>query len=182
MNNTLAHALMARAATAQRRLTTLEERSDLAKASPDAMKSVLRELSDVLEELRVATEQLQAASDDLAAARREAVGHAERYHELHEGLPLPCVLTNEAACVDEANMLAATLLNVARPFLPGKPLLLFLPERETYFRLLDDVRSGGTAGGKAMLRPRDRKPRPVTISVTALPNQLRWCWLFSEAS
>jgi PAS domain-containing protein len=181
MNNTLAQALTARAATARRRLAAFEGRQVTgAHPSADGMKAAMREVSDLLEELRVATEQLYAASDDLALARREAIANAERYRELHEGLPLPCILTNESGDVDEANTLAATLLNVARPYLAGKPLLLFLPEREQYFGMLDRVRTEGSAGERLMVRPRDRRPRQVRIDVTALPHQLRWCWVFSE--
>ena len=181
MNTNLAHALMTKTAAAQKRLATLEGREAVAtKPSAEAMRAALRELSEVLEELRVATEQLHAAFDDLTVARQEALANAARYRELHEGLPLACILSDQDGQVEQANALAATLLNVAKPYLPGKPLLLFLPERESYFRLLDQVRSAGSATQRAMLRPRDRKPRPVSIGVASLPQQLRWCWVFSE--
>jgi PAS domain-containing protein len=177
----LSQALLARAEAAQKRLAALQDRDADAKvSSPVAMKTAIRELTDLLEELRMATEQLQAASDDLAAARREAAVQAERYYELHENLPLPCVLTDEMGCVNEANTLAARLLNVARPRLPGKPLLLFLPEREQYFQLLEKVRASGGGAERLLVRPRDKRPREVGISVTTLPNQLKWCWVFSE--
>jgi PAS domain-containing protein len=182
-NNTLAEVLVARAATARKRLSALEGRIDRSsRPSPDTLKMALRELGDLLEALHVATEQLQAVADDLIAARRDAVAHADRYRELHEGLPVPCILTDPEGCVDEANTLAATLLNVARPYLAGKPLLLFMPERDHYFRMLERVRSEGSAAERAILRPRDRKPRPVTVGVSALTGQMRWCWVFSDAS
>ena len=183
MNNSLAQALAARAAAARKRLTGLEGRIDEGDgASRVTLRLALRELGDVLEELHVASEQLYAASDDLVAARRDAVEHAERYRELHEGLPVPCILTNPEGCVDEANGHAATLLNVAGRYLVGKPMLLFMPERDQYFRMLERVRAEGTAADRAMLRPRDRKPRPVTVGVTALSSQSRWCWVISDAS
>jgi PAS domain-containing protein len=181
MNNTLAHALVARAAAAQKRLALLESRVDVgSKPSADMLRTALRELEEVLEELRVATEQLHAASDDLMAARRDAVAHAERYRELHEGLPVPCILTDPEATVDEANGHAAALLNVARPYLQGKSLLLFMPDRDQYFRMLERVRAEGAATDRAILRPRDRKPRAVSVGVTALSSQARWCWVFSD--
>jgi hypothetical protein len=46
--------------------------------------------------------------------------------------------------------------------------------------MLDRVRTEGSAGERLMVRPRDRRPRQVRIDVTALPRQLRWCWVFSE--
>jgi PAS domain-containing protein len=181
MSKILSDALVIRTAAAQRRLRELQT-AHVEKPSADHMRMALKELQQTLEELGVATEQLQAATDDLAQARREALACAERYRDLHEGLPHPCILTDHAACVDEANRLAATLLNVARHYLPGKPLLLFLPDREEYFRLLSNVRETGTASSRALLRPRDRKARPVKIDVTALAHQRRWCWVISEAS
>jgi PAS domain-containing protein len=181
MSKMLTDALIGRTAAAQKRLMELQARQ-VEKPSAEHTRVALRELQDVLEELRVATEQLHAATDDLALARREALASAERYKELHEGLPLPCILTDDSACVDQANTLAATLLNVARHYLPGKPLLLFLPERDSYFGILNSVRETGTGSTRALLRPRDRKPKPVNINVTSLPHQLRWCWVISDAS
>jgi PAS domain-containing protein len=180
MSSMLTQALMARAAAAHKRLGALQARDESGKlSSPDAMKTALRELNDLLEELRMATEQLQAASDDLALARREAGLQAERYHELHENLPLPCILTDDAGCVNEANTLAARMLNVTRLRLPGKPLLLFVPAREQYFQLLEKVRSSGVAADRLLVRPRDKRPRQVGINITTLPNQLKWCWVFT---
>jgi PAS domain-containing protein len=170
-----------RAAAAQKTLNELERRLDQREGRlRSSMTSALKELSDVLEALQVASEQLNTFSDALAFARSEAVALAERYRELHEGLPLPCVLTNDSGNVDEANSLAATLLNVARPYLPGKPLLLFLPEREQYFQFIESLQRVGNAAGRAQLRPRDRKPREVQINANALPHQSRWCWVFSD--
>lgn len=179
----LSEALIARAAAAQRRLAALQNRDAEAKrSSPDGLRTALRELSDMLEELRLATEQLQSASDDLAAARREASLRTEHYQELHENLPLPCVLTDDAGCVNDANSLAARLLNVARVRLPGKPLLLFMPQRDQFFHLIDKVRADGVGADRLLMRPRDKRPREVAINVTTLPAQAKWCWLFIEKS
>jgi nitrogen-specific signal transduction histidine kinase len=93
---------------------------------------------------------------------------------------MACVLTNEHGTVDEANGHASKLLNVASAYLTGKPLLLYLPQRDLYFQLLDEVNHEGTARARAMLRPRDRKPFEVNVTVTALKRQVRWCWVFLE--
>ena len=179
MNQSLTRVLMTRTAEAEKRLMALTEQHERGnKTAPQLSKSALRELGDVLEELRVATEHLQLAADDLASARREATVGIENYRELYEGLPMPCVLTNEQGSVDEANERASKLLNVASAYLTGKPLLLYLPQRDLYFRLLDEVNNVGIARARAMLRPRDRKPFEVNVSVTALKRQLRWCWVF----
>ena len=181
MNQSLTRVLMTRTAAAEKRLMVLTQQYERGeKTNPHLVKAALRELSDALEELRVATEHLQVAADDLAAARREATASADAYRELYDGLPMPCVLTNERGTVDEANAHASKLLNVAAPYLSGKPLLLYLPQRDTYFRLLETVSIEGVARAKAMLRPRDRKPVQVNVTVTALKRQVRWCWVFWE--
>lgn len=181
MNQSLTRVLMTRTAAAEKRLMALtqqHERGD--RTPPNLSKTALRELSEALEELRVATEHLQVAADDLAVSRREATASADAYRELYDGLPMPCLLTNEQGTVDEANAHASRLLNVAAPYLSGKPLLLYLPQRDTYFRLLETVSIEGVARAKAMLRPRDRKPVQVNVTVTALKRQVRWCWVFWE--
>ena len=181
MNQSLTRVLMTRTAAAEKRLMTLTEQHERGeKGAPHLSRSALRELSEALEELRVATEHLQLAADDLATARREASIGVENYRELYEGLPLACVLTNEQGIVDEANGHASTLLNVASPYLTGKPLLLYLPQRDLYFRMLDEVAHCGFARARAMVRPRDRKPFDVIVAVTALKRQVRWCWVFWE--
>jgi PAS domain-containing protein len=181
MTNQFAYTLMMRADAARKRLSQLEAQHDASpRRSADAMRVALRELNDVLEVLSTATEQLQAAMDDVVAARQQAVTFEERYYQLQEGLPLPFLLTNDAGCVDEANNLASDLLNVARRYLLGKPLLLFMPDREQYFQMLDEVRAKGSSGGHIILRPREQKPRQVTVGVSALAQQQRWCWLISE--
>jgi PAS domain-containing protein len=181
MNSQFAYTLMMRADAARKRLAQLEAQHDASpRRSTDAMRTALRELNDILEELRTATEQLQTAMDDVVAARQQAVAFEERYYQLQEGLPRPLILTTETGCVDEANNLAADLLNVARRYLLGKPLLLFIPDREQYFQMLEEVREKGSSGGRVTLRPREQKPRQVTVDVCALPQQMRWCWLISE--
>jgi PAS domain-containing protein len=181
MNQSLTRVLITRAAAAEKRLMTLTQQQERGeRPSGHLSKTALRELGEALEELRVATEHLQLAADDLAVSRREATASADSYRELYEGLPMPCILTNEQGTVDEANMHASKLLNVAAPYLTGKPLLLYLPQRDTYFRLLEQVSIDGTARAQAMLRPRDRKPVEVNVTVTALKRQVRWCWVFWE--
>jgi PAS domain-containing protein len=183
MNSEFAYTLITRAEAARKRLAQLEHKHESSpRRSADAMRIALRELNDVLDELRTATEQLQAAMDDVAIARQQASVFEERYYQFQECLPLPCILTNEAGCVDEANSLAADLLNVAQRYLVGKPLLLFLPEREQYFNMIEAAKERGSTAGRLVLRPREQKPRPVNVGVSLLPQQTRWCWLISEIS
>lgn len=179
MNQTLTHALLTRAAAVEKRLMVMAQQYDSGvKPTPQLVKSALRDLGEALEALRVATEQLQLASDDIAAARREAALNADRYRELYEGLPMACLMTDDDGLVVEANTFASRLLNVSAPYLAGKPLLLYLPQRDAYFELLERVKKDGYATARTVLRPRDRKPVDVTLTVGALKQQSRWCWMF----
>jgi PAS domain-containing protein len=182
MNAKFALTLLTRAEAARKRVAALEARATRSPKESDSLKVALDELDVALEEVRIAADQLHAAMDDLMQARRVASDFEERYRELHERLPLPCVLTNELGCVDEANASAASLLNVAPRFLSGKPLLLFFPERDQYFELIESVRSSGIGNARLTVRPRDRKPKQMSIDVSTMPQQVRWCWVFSEVA
>jgi len=92
------------------------------------------------------------------------------------------VITNDQGIVDEANGHASKLLNVATAYLTGKPLLLYLPQRDLYFRLFEQVKLDGTAHARVMVRPRDRKAIEVGVSITLLKQQMRWCWVFVHAA
>ena len=179
----LTDTLLARAVSAQRRLDALELRDAAGKlSSPAGMRVALREMSELLELVRTATEQLQTAAGDLMTARREASLQGERYHELHESFPMASLLTDEAGTVEQANTRAARLLNVARTRLAGKPLLLFIADREQYFTLLDRVRAAGAGGDTVLIRPRDKRPRTVDVRVSVMPVQGRWCWVLGSGS
>ena len=182
MNQSLTHVLITRTAAAEKRLMALTEQHERGDRTDSKLsKTVLRELNEALEELRVAAEHLQLAADDLALARRDAGASAENYRELFDVLPVPCVLTNDQGVVEEANGHASKLLNVATAYLAGKPLLLYVPQRDLYFRLFDQVKADGTTHARVMVRPRDRKPFEVHVTVRALKRQMRWCWVFLEA-
>jgi PAS domain-containing protein len=181
MNPTLASGLMTRASAAETRLRALaqaEGRGDT--AAPHVIQHALRELGEALEEVRVAAEHLQVAADDLAVARHEATVHANRYRELYEELPVPCLLTNDEGRVEDANRLASRLLNVGKKYLSGKPLFLYIPQREGFFRIIEQVRESGSATACLSLQPRDRRPVPARVMVTALRHEQRLCWVLGD--
>jgi PAS domain-containing protein len=137
-------------------------------------------LAETLADLRLATDYLQAASDDLVVAREERALQAAHYRELHQALPVPCVLTDEDGHIEEVNAAASALLDVAPRYVEGKDFLLFFPERDVYFQLLDGLRSAGAATARTIVRPREKRSRPVTISASTLKNQQRVCWILMK--
>ena len=177
MNSTFPSSLMMKADALRRRLAALEAAP---RPSSDAIRNALRELDDVLEQLRAAAERLQIANDEVVVARQQTLVLEDRYNQLLEGLPLPVIVTDDDGRIEEANVRAADLLNVAQRYLHGKPLLLFLPDREEYFAMIGELRAVGCTFRSLTLRPREQRPRKVTMGVSVIPSSLRWCWQVSE--
>ena len=129
--------LQAQTSAAEERLAALFDRlSRDAAADAELPASSLDELRNALEELKTATEQLAIAADAVAALRREAAQDAERYRDLFQQLAVPCIVTSEDGRIADANRLGSKLLNVGSPYFKGKPLFLYLPQRDTFFDLM----------------------------------------------
>lgn len=179
MNESLTRELKEKTSIAEERLAALSDQlSRTRKVDGELPASSIRELRNALEELRTATEQLSGAADAIALLRKDAARDADRYRELYEHLPVPCVLTSEEGLIDDANRLASKLLNVGSPHFKRKPLFLYLPQRDTFFDLVQQAAARGLAQARMSLRPRDRKPIPVDVTVTSMRTEL--CWTLAE--
>jgi PAS domain-containing protein len=183
MNTEFADRLMVRVDSARRRLIELDVQ-DLAtpRRAADAVKVAVREVDHVHRALHSTTEQLHIAVDELASTRKQLSLAQAHYAEFRERLPLACLLTDESGSIAEANQAAAELLNVGTGYLIGKAILLFLPERDRYFEAIESAQEHGAVCLPLKLRPRERKARPVTVAVFALPTQGQYSWLISTPS
>jgi response regulator NasT len=90
-------------------------------AEADQAVQTLGDLAAALEELRVAEEELRQQNEELAAARQALEAQQQRYRDLFEFAPDAYLVTDAAGRIEEANRAASGLLNVALPFLTGKP-------------------------------------------------------------
>jgi PAS domain-containing protein len=173
------HTLTVRTNAALSRLADLEQRAEQLKTSSmPVVRPALKELGAALEELQVANDHLLAQLDELGAARVRANDMARRLEEFVQVLPLACIWTDHAGAILEANDAAASLLNVARPRLAGKPLMLFLGDRPSFFDALQALSEPG-AGAMDLsmqVRPRERRPRHARLTVHALKEDSRLCW------
>ena len=174
------HTLTVRTNAALGRLADLQRRAEHlnATAGVPVVRPALRELSAALEELQVANEHLTSQLDELGAARVRADELARRFEEFVQAVPVACIWTDQSGTILEANETAASLFNVARPRLPGKPLMLFLGDRQPFF---DALRALGAPGGSAvdlvmLVRPRERRPRRARLHTCMLTEDPRWCW------
>jgi PAS domain-containing protein len=174
---------MMRVDAARRRLTELDSvQPATPQRAADALKVAVREVDHVHGALLGTTEQLHIAVDELEHTRKQLCLAVEHYAEFRERMPMACLLTDAGGSIGDANHAAAELLNVAAGHLIGKAMLLFLPERDRYFHAIDAAKEHGAIWLPLKLKPRERKPRPVTVAVFALPKQRQYAWLISTPS
>ena len=174
--------LTVRTVSALQRLADLETRGrSVPVEKSGVLKSALGELELALEELRTASEQLNELMDDISGARAAAQKTQTEFTEFRDAVPLPCVLTDDSGQILEANPAAGALLNVNRRHLAGKPLALYMMERDHFFRLIASIQKlAEPATAELIVRPRERKPRPMSIRASRLEEADRLCWFFSD--
>lgn len=178
------HTLTVRTHAALGRLADLERRAEqLNTTSMPMVRPALKELGAALEELQVANDHLIEQLDELGTVRARADHIARRLDEFVQALPLACVWTDQDGTIVEANETAAALLNVARPRLPGKPLMLFLGDRQSFFDALRALSEpdGGAVQLAMQVRPRERRPRPARLTALVMKEDQRWCWFIRPA-
>jgi PAS domain-containing protein len=176
--------LTVRTVTALQRLADLEQRGKtLEGPKSTVLRTALRELESALEELRVASEQLNVMVDEMAEARSGAEKAEAEFGEFRNLLPIGCVLTDLYGKIVDANITAGELLNVAPRHLAGKPLSLYIVERDRFFTLLSELRfSPGKVRSELAVRPRERKPRHMTVHLGQLGGCDHLYWFFQEAA
>jgi PAS domain-containing protein len=177
------HLLTVRTAAALSRLAELERRAQsIAAPSGPVVRPALKELTAALEELKVANEQLQLQTEELAFARHRDQDLQLQWEEFANVLPVACVWTDAAGVIVDANDAAAELLNVARGRLAGKPLILFVGNRERFFDALGTLRAAEAPvlNLELLVRPRERRPRASAVTARRLQHDDRWCWFFVQ--
>jgi PAS domain S-box-containing protein len=121
--------------------------------------------------------------EQLEQAYREAQAQRLRYQELFDFAPDGYLVTDRQGIILEANYAAAALLQTPRPFLPGKPLPLFVAEgwrRDFYLRLTRLCRTAPGERWETTVQPRKGERREVTLTVAAIageegrPTGFRW--------
>ena len=175
--------LTLKTATAMGRLADLQRRAEHApeKASP-VIKPALRELTTALEELQVANDHLQSQVDELVALRWSAESVQRRLDEYAEAVPVPCLWTDDAGLIADGNKAACELLNISKQRLAGKPLMLFVTDRDRLFGALNRLADGSAQAVEAdmVVRPRERRPRKLRVSGSRLEHDLRFVWFLQE--
>jgi PAS domain S-box-containing protein len=143
----------------------------------------VEELSVALEELQGTSEELRQQNEALAMSRRHADVERQRYVELFDFAPEGYLVTDLNGRIQEANWAASTLLSVPQIFLIGKPLTVFVGDKDnrTFMTQLNRLPTlKRLEDWQITLQPRDGKPFPAAITVTTVPgsrgkpSSLRW--------
>lgn len=177
------HSLTIRTNAAVGRLADLERRAALAgSTTTPVIRPALKELGVALEELKAANEHLQAQVSELAAVREQNSELARRLEEFTQVVPIVCVWTDRDGLIVEANNAAAQLFNVARPRLAGKPMMLFLGDRQAFFSALRALEVPGAADVELTMdvRPRERRSRAVRLTGRVMKEDHRLCWFITQ--
>lgn len=173
------HSLTVRTTAALGRLAELQRRAERVNSNAGpVVRPALKELSVALEELQVANEQLEEHVQQLGSSRLRVDEVAAQFTEFVNVLPVACIWTDSGGVIDGGNQAAATLLNVARQRLIGKPLMLFIADRPRFFDALTALKSSPDAFVElsVTVRPRERRPRVMRLTGRRLQQDARWCW------
>lgn len=178
----LCESLTLRTVSALQRLADLEERGrGLAGPKAAVLRTALRELEGALEELRVATDQLNDMVEEMAGARFEAKQIEAQFTTFRNILPLGCIVTDPDGEILSANSAGGDLLNVAPRHLAGKPLSLYMTDRDRFFGMMSTLRlTKETVRSELGVRPRERKPRTVIVNLTQIQESQQLYWFLEE--
>ena len=131
----------------------------------------LEELYAALKHLELAYEALSQQNNELATAYELVEVERQRYQNLFELVPNPYLVTNRKGIIQEANQPAATLLNVPQRFLVGKPLAMFVlqKERRAFLVKLANLHQENLGQEwEVRLQPRNSNSIDASLSVTTV--------------
>ena len=183
MTKTL-QAIMMRTRTSIERLESLQQRARTVRdgGGERVVQSALSGLGDVLELLHLAADHLQTAAGDLTVERRKRAEVESRLYEIGDLMPVACLWVNERGDIDRANPLASSILNLSASHLTGRPLMLFLVERQPFVEAHAALTNGSTTAVDilAVVRPRERKARHMHLFGRRLEHDPCTLWWLLE--
>jgi two-component system sensor histidine kinase VicK len=174
----------------RKRVALLQRQSEQQKAQEDieVITDVFKELYLALEEMQIVNEDLQQQNEELFNAQQSLIAQGQRYQELFEEVPDAYLVTDPRGVIQEANSAAQNILNISKNLLLGRPLGIFVLEKEliafhlklTHLRDRAETPDWKMQEWEVNLRPRNKTPIIAAIKVAAIRNQqgnlvgLRW--------
>jgi PAS domain S-box-containing protein len=119
-----------------RNLAEEKDRQNAAQAQKDLMALSPEESRRMFHELRVYQIELEIQNEELRRAQSELEASRERYFDLYDLAPVGYCTLSEKGLILEANLTAATLLNVTRGELLRQPITRFIlkEDQDIYYR------------------------------------------------
>jgi len=145
--------------------------------SPDPrLEEAAEQLGICIEELRVSEEELYERDLRILDTTRNALLEHKRYRDLFEFSPDGYIITNLAAVIGEANLIAAKMLNVRRERLIGKPLIVFVEKNscDEVIRHIQQMASRGSVNAvrwQAEIKPRGKATFFASITSSIIQDQ-----------
>ena len=166
---------------AKQYLETLQQSVTHSAPPKELLSEAIAQLAVALEELHVASEELSAQNQELVVTRQAVEQERQHYQELFEFAPDGYIVTDERGIIQEANGVTASLLNVPKQNLVGKPLVVFVAkaDRKIFHAQLSQCHQYKQ---ELTMQPRG-KPFPAAIAVSAIDNSqgiLRRRWLIRD--
>jgi len=130
-----------RALVINRRLMDLYDSAGTVPFVPNVLPQAFMELGYASEIVKLATEELYQQNEALIETRHLVEVERQRYQDLFEFAPDGYLVTDPQGLIREANYAAATLLNIQKQYLVGKPIINFvtLEERQRFRRFLTEL-------------------------------------------
>ena len=137
------------------------------------LEEAAEELSICIEELRVSKEELHERDLRIVNTTRNLQLEHQRYRDLFEFSPDGYIITNLAAVIEEANAIAAKMLNVRRELLVGKPLLVFVEKNSCdavirHIQQMSKRRSANAVRWQAEIKPRGKEVFVASITSSVI--------------
>jgi PAS domain S-box-containing protein len=136
------------------------------------------ELSICIEELRVSEEELLERDLRIVETTTHLQLEHKRYRDLFEFSPDGYIITNLAAVIQEANAIAAKMLNVRRELLVGKPLIVFVEKNSCdaairHIQQMSNRHSANVVRWQAEIKPRRKEVFVASITSSVIQDASR---------
>lgn len=139
-----------------------------------ALPSVTAETDAALEDLQMIYEQMQTTLDAagvvekvLIQQNQQIIEAYEYYYDLFQSLPIAYLVTDAEGVILHANQAIADLLKVPQRYLIGKPLILYIAERDRpdFYLKLTQVSQSSLQAWQTTVCPRDGSSLAVELHV-----------------
>ncbi|MBD1921948.1 PAS domain S-box protein [Microcoleus sp. FACHB-831] len=131
-------------------------------------------MTQVLDAFEITLEEQHIVVEELAANRQQLEAERQRYQDLFAFAPDGYLVTDENGNIQEANLAAGNLLNVAPNFLLHKPLAAFIvmEDRQVFRTKLSQLQQlDGVQEWEVRLQPRGGEPFDASLRVSHIRNQ-----------